>query len=224
MTTRKRSIQQIVEEQVKRWQITQEEPKEQEEKYHIVTISREPGSGGQLIAAGLAERLGYDLFHQEVIHKMAESTQMSQMLLESLDEKGLSTLDNLISSIIYDRYLWPDKYLKHLMKVIGTIGKHGHAVIVGRGANFILSSEKIIKVRIIAPLKQRIMNVANEFDCSEEEAKRRVIRSESNRRAFIRKYFNGDISDPINYDLIVNSNLLGIEASVKAIVNTVRDG
>ncbi len=66
--------------------------------------------------------------------------------------------------------------------------------------------------------------MANEFDCSEEEAKRRVIRSESNRRAFIRKYFNGDISDPINYDLIVNSNLLGIEASVKAIVNTVREG
>ncbi len=224
MATRKRSIQQIIEEQVKRWQIMQKKPEKQEERYNVVTISREPGSGGRLIATELAEKLGYDLFHQEVIHKMAESTQMSRMLLESLDEKGLSTLDDLISSIIYDRYLWPDKYLKHLMKVIGTIGKHGNAVIIGRGANFILSSERILKVRITAPLKQRILNVAKEFEGSEEEAKRRIIRSESNRRAFIRKYFNADISAPNNYDLVVNSNTLGIEASTRVIINTIKEG
>lgn len=222
MNLRKRSVQQIVEEQVRKWQILQKEPKEQEEKYHVVTISREPGSGGVLVAEKLAEKLGFDLFHQEVIHKMAESTHMSSMLLETLDEKGLNALEDLISSIVYDRYLWPDKYLKHLMKVIGTIGKHGRAVIVGRGANFILESKHIIKVRIVAPLKDRIANVVRTYDCSEEEAKRHVMRAESDRRAFIRKYFHTEISDPVHYDLVLNASALGIEGVVNAVINMVR--
>ncbi len=222
MNSRKRSVQQIVEEQVKKWQMQRNEPEIHEEKYHVVTISREPGSGGVLIAEALAQKLGYDLFHQEVIHKMAESTHMSSMLLETLDEKGLNALEDLISSIVFDRYLWPDKYLKHLMKVIGTIGKHGRAVVVGRGANFILESDYIIKVRIVAPLKDRIANVSRTYDCSEEDAKRHVLRAESDRRAFIRKYFHTEISDPVHYDLVLNASALGIEGSVNAIINTIR--
>ncbi len=212
-----KTILRIIEEQVQRWQIMQKETKEEKEGVSIVTVSREPGSGGRIVAAKLAEKLGIDIFHQEVINEIAKSADVSEKLLETLDERGLSILEDWISSLVYDRHLWPDEYLQHLMKVMGTIGKHGRAVIVGRGANFVLPPEKRFSIRIVAPQLWRIQNVSKEFDISLEEAKRRVMRTESDRRAFIRKYFNSDIADPTNYDLVINTATLNVDDAVKVI-------
>ena len=212
-----KSIPRIIEEQVQRWHIMQKEGKAEKEGVSIVTVSREPGSGGRIVAAKLADKLGIDIFHQEVINEIAKSADVSEKLLETLDERGLSILEDWISSLVYDRHLWPDEYMQHLMKVIGTIGKHGRAVIVGRGANFVLPPEKRFSVRIVAPQSGRIQNVSKEFDIPIEEAKRRVMRTESDRRAFIRKYFNADIADPTNYDLVINTATLKVADAVNVI-------
>ena len=212
-----KTIPRIIEEQVHRWQITQQKKVPQQEGVSIVTLSREPGSGGRIVASRLAEKLGIDIFHQEVIHEIARSADVSATVLETLDERGLSTLEHWISSLVHERHLWPDRYMQHLMKVIGTIGKHGRAVIVGRGANFVLPAEKRFAVRIVAPQAWRIENVSKEFDISSEDAKRRVMQTESDRRAFIRKYFNADIADPNNYDLVVNTATLNLDDTVNVI-------
>jgi cytidylate kinase len=200
-----------------RWQITRKKEVPEKEGVSIVTLSREPGSGGRIIAGRLAEKLSIDIFHQEVIHQIAESADVSATVLETLDERGLNTLEHWISSLVHERHLWPDRYMQHLMKVIGTIGSHGRAVIVGRGANFILPPEKRFAVRIVAPQAWRIENVSKEFDISLEEARRRVLRTDSDRRAFIRKYFNADIADPTNYDLVINTNTLKLDDAVNVI-------
>jgi cytidylate kinase len=212
-----KSIPRITEEQVQRWQIMRKEEKEEKRGISIITVSREPGSGGRIIASRLAEKLGIDIFHQEVINEMAKSADVSEKLVETLDERGLSILEDWISSLVHERHLWPDRYMQHLMKVVGTIGKHGRAVVVGRGANFILPPEKRFAVRIVADQTWRIQNVAKEFDITPGEAKRRVMRTESDRRTFIRKYFNADIADPTNYDLVVNTATLDLDDTVKVI-------
>ena len=217
MKTKTRSVLKIIEEQAKKWQLMKAKDKKEAAVFPVITISREPGSGGRIVATVLAEKLGLDLFHQEIINEMAESAQVSSRILETLDEKGLSVLEEWITSLVDNRHLWPDQYLRHLMKVIGTIGKHGNAVIVGRGANFVLPPEERIRVRIVAPLDVRVENVSSNFGVSAEEAKRHIIRTESERRAFIRKYFNADITDPINYDIVLNTGILSIEAAADAI-------
>jgi len=217
MKTKTRSVLKIIEEQAKKWQIMKAKEKKEAVVFPVITISREPGSGGRIVATTLAEKLGLDLFHQEIINEMAESAQVSSRILETLDEKGLSVLEEWITSLVDNRHLWPDQYLRHLMKVIGTIGKHGNAVIVGRGANFVLPPEGRIRVRIVAPLDVRVENVSSNFGVSAEDAKLRIIRTESERRAFIRKYFNADITDPINYDLVLNTGTLSIAAAADAI-------
>ncbi len=212
-----KTIPRIIEEQVHRWQITQKKKAPEKEGVSIVTLSREPGSGGRIVASRLAEKLAIDIFHQEVIHEIARSADVSATVLETLDERGLSTLEHWISSLVHERHLWPDRYMQHLMKVIATIGKHGRAVIVGRGANFVLPAEKRFAVRIVAPQAWRIENVSKEFDISSEDAKRRVMQTESDRRAFIRKYFNADIADPNNYDLVINTATLNLDDTVNVI-------
>jgi len=63
----------------------------------------------------------------------------------------------------------------------------------------------------------RIQNVAKTFKISEKEAKRRVIRTESDRRAFVRKYFNAEIEDPVNYDIVINTGTLSMDRAVSSI-------
>jgi cytidylate kinase len=217
MKTKPRSINKIIEEQVQKWQIMQTEKKKEETGIQVVTISREPGSGGNLVAKGVSKRLEFDLFHQEVIHEMANSANVSNILVETLDEKGLSVLEDWISSLVDDRHLWPDQYLQHLMKVIGTIGKYGRSVIVGRGANFILPGDKRLSVRVISPQDVRAQNVSRDYDISIAEAKKRILRTESNRRAFVRKYFYADIADPVNYDVVINTGALSIDVAADVV-------
>ncbi|MFH0729120.1 MAG: cytidylate kinase-like family protein [Pseudomonadota bacterium] len=212
-----KSIQQIIEEQVQRWQVLTREKKVLPAKRSVISISREPGSGGRIIATELANKLGFDLFHQEVLHQMAQSAHVDTRLVETLDEKGLNLLEETISSVVNEHHLWPDEYLKHLMKVVGVIGEHGRCVLVGRGANFILPRERCLRVRVVAPLAVRVKRVCTEFGLSPEDAKRRVIRTESDRRAFVRKYFYADVSDPLNYDMIVNTEYLSISDAVESI-------
>ncbi len=210
------ALEQLINKQIKRWEIIKKEV-ETEGYTPVITISREPGSGGSIIGKKIAEMEGLDFFHKELITRLGESTKISSMILETLDEKGLSLIEEWISSLVNRHHLWPDQFLQHLMKVVGTIGKHGKAVIVGRGANFLLPSERCLKVRIIAPLEVRIRNVAKQFGVSQEEARKRIIRRESDRRAFVRKFFHADISSALNYDLIINTGPLGLEGGIRII-------
>jgi len=213
-----KSIEQVIESQVKRWQAMSPAREGKAKPSPVVTVSRQPGSGGRLIAKGIADRLDLNLFDREILQGVAKSAKMSAFLLESLDEKGLNLVDDWVSTLVNERHLWPDQYLHHLMKVVGTIARHGGAVIVGRGANFVLPRDGVFRVRVVAPLEERVRHVADEFGVDLSEAKRHVVRAESDRRAFVRRYFNADIGNPENYDLVINTGRMNLEASIEAVV------
>ncbi len=218
MKTSRKSIEQIVEDQVLRWTRFKAEKKDVPTGINVVSISREFGSGGTLLAAKLAEALGFDLFHREVIQEMAQSANTSTRMMETLDEKGLSVIEDSIAAMVQDRHLWPDEFSRHLMKVVGIIGKHGRAVIVGRGAQFILPLDQNLRVRVIAPLAFRVKRVAKELGFSQTEAQKNILKNDSDRRSFSRKYFYTDVTDPLNYDLVINTERISIEAGVKTII------
>ena len=217
MKTQHRSIEQIVEEQMQKWHVSQIEKADEKEAIPVITISREPGSGGSIVADKLAEKLEFDIFNKNFIQDMAANTKISERFFETIDEKGVSVWNEWISSLVDYRHLWPDQYLKHLMKVVGTIGKHGRAIIVGRGANFVLPPGRRFRIRIVAPEKKRVKKISADYGITLNEAKRRIIKTESARRAFIRKYFNADIADPLNYDLVINTGTISIDAATDAI-------
>ena len=217
-----RSVEKFVQKQIEKWG-KQYKPDEKKKaaKIPVVTLCTEPGSGGRCIGEKVAQRLDFDYFHRDIIHKIAESARISTTVVESLEKERLSGVHDFIASIVKDQYIHPNIYLEHLMKVVGTIGKHGHCVIVGRGANFIIPPEDRFAVRIVAPLDVRITNVSRHHGVASDAAKRRVMVRESRRRAFVRQSFNVDIGDPLLYDLLVNTHHLSADAAVDAIVGAV---
>jgi cytidylate kinase len=222
MTKKKPSIDQFVKEQLKKWQSAYPKDKAKAEaQIPVITVALEPGSGGSIMAQKIAERLDFSYFNREIVEEISKSAEIRSTVVNTLEKERLSGVKDFISSLIEDQYIHPDTYLKHLLEVISTIGEHGSAVIVGRGANFILPAEEIFSVRVIAPLDIRIHNVALEYRVTTEEAKRRVIRRESRRKAFVRHSFNADIANPIHYNMTINTAKMKIAAAVEAVIAAV---
>ena len=222
MEKKKVTIDKFVKDQIKKWErLYPGKDKIEKARIPVITINKEPGAGGNLLAQKLAERLDLDLFNRDIIKEIAESAKISASVIETLEKERLSGVEDFISSLVNKQYLYPGLYLEHLMKVVCTIAEHGRAVIVGRGANFILPPKKRFSVRMVAPLDVRIKNIARRFGVSADEAKRRIIQRESRRSAFVRQSFNADISDPIHYDLTINTGNLSMESAVEAVIGAV---
>ena len=215
-------VEEFVEAQVKTWKTRlSKEGKIAGVRLPVITVCMEPGSGGSIVAQEIAKKLDFDFFHRDIINEIAKSSHISSQVIETLEKERLTGINDFISSLINDKYLWPGLYLEYLMKVIHVIGKHGRAVIVGRGANFILPLQERFSVRVVAPLEVRVQNVTREYSVSENDAKRRILRRESRRRAFVRQSFHEDIADPLNYDLILNTGKLSIKSAVNAVIGAI---
>lgn len=210
-----KSIEQFIRDQVAKWKT--------QTKSHIpvITISAEPGSGGRVIAQHAAERLKLDLYDRDMVKTIAESAKISDAVIESIEKERLSGVQDFISSLVDDRYLWPGVYLQHLMRVVAVIAKHGNAIIVGRGVNFIIPAEERLAVRVVAPLDLRVLRVAEEHGVTLEDARRRVIHRQNRRAAFIKQSFNADVADPVHYDLVINTGKLSMDATVGAIIGCI---
>ena len=182
-----------------------------------ITVSRQAGSWGTEICRKLAAELNMDFLGSEIISRIAESAHMSEKVVQSLGERHVTMLDNWITSFYMAHHLRPDVYFQHLVKIIKTAGEHGNAVILGRGAHYILPQVRTFRTRIIGPLEQRIENVIKNRGCSRQDAKNYIVNTDDYRKAFATKYFHEDIDNPASYDLVVNTEGISIDVAVDII-------
>jgi cytidylate kinase len=101
--------------------------------------------------------------------------------------------------------------------VVGAIARHGGAIILGRGAHLILRPGEGLRVLVVAPLEARIATMAAANGISEREAKQRIAAEEAARRAFLMKHFHADFGDPVSFDVVVNTQVLGVEGAVEVV-------
>ncbi len=187
----------------------------------VITISMQPGGGGDAIARKLAERLGFSLFNKEILKPMADWNNVSSKVLEAVEKYRMTGIQDMISSLMGKQHVYPEQYLRYLTEFVTVLGRVGNAVVVGRGVNFILPASSRFAVRIIAPLDTRVKNVASAFGVPLEKAKRRIKNRAAKRRDFVKRNFHVDIDDPLHYDLIINTQRLDVESAVDAIIGTI---
>ena len=182
-----------------------------------IALSRQHGSGGEVLARRLAETLDLEVFDREIIQRIAARTQLREQAVTALDERDRAVIDEWLAPFAAERYLTHYDYLHHLIGVVAAIARRGGAVIVGRGAHLLLRPGEALRVRVVAPPEARIAAVAEEEGLSERAARQRIEAVESERRGFLRQYFRADFDDPAQFDLVVNSAVLGLEGALASV-------
>lgn len=188
-----------------------------------ILISRERGSGGGRVAQMIGERLGWHVFDREIVEEIAKRTHIREQLVASVDEHVRSRWGiHRRKSEAGTEIEWQE-YLHQLRQVILALGYHGHAILVGRGAQWILPREGSLRIRIIAPLEVRLHRLAELEKCTVEAAHQAIEEADRQRSAFLRKAFGHDATEAHDYDLVVNTGDLSLSAAANIILSAAKE-
>jgi cytidylate kinase len=215
-----RSIEQIVEEQAKRWQITRGGARDLpgEPRGRVITVSREPGARGGEVARAVAQRLGLAFYDREILTRIAAEAHVAEQSVSPLDERDRRTwLADWLAPIATLEHLSPYEYSHHLGRVVDAIAAAGNAVILGRGAHLMVPPGHALRVLVQAPLAMRVATLAAREGMGEAAARRRLVELERERRSFLARCFHVDQEDAAHFDLRVNTGVLGVDAAVAII-------
>jgi cytidylate kinase len=173
----------------------------------VVTISTGAGAGGKEVARMLSERLSIPVFDKEILNAVAEEAHVEKHVLAGLDERVDGLKGAWLRYLVTGESLFKDTYRRNLINVVLAIASHG-GVILGRGANFILSHLPVLRLRIIGTSERCVGRYVNQEGVQQRVAESLVAETDKGRREFIRALYQRDIDDPRGYDLSLNSDRL----------------
>lgn len=198
--------------------------------FRIITVEREYGAGGSLVAAELARRKGWQLLDQQLTCEIAK--------LASVDEKAVARHEERCDPLLHrlakvfwrgsyerslpisdDKLFDADELVEYAHRVIEKKAEEGNCVIVGRGAPYILRTRPdAFHVFIYGSREKKIQRLIK-LKMSEKDAAEMVDTIDKERAAFVRKYFNAEWPCRRLYHLMVNSDH-GIEHVTNMILQT----
>jgi len=190
----------------------------------IINIGRQFGSGGRRVAAALSARLGIPVYDNELIVEAAQKSGFSKELFEKRDEhKSLFTLLNVVGTLHRygggESYLNDNRLFKIQSDVILELAQQGPAIFVGRASDYVLREMECLDVFITAPLEVRKRDVAEREGISLEEAEDLIARRDRDRESYYNYLTFGQWGVASNYDLCVDSSILGIEGTADFIID-----
>lgn len=185
-------------------------------KQVIISIGREYGSAGHLIAEKLAKKLNMDLYDRNLLDEVANVKHVDTNNLSKYDEKPRHFF---VSRTVKGYSNSPEENVAQLqLALLKSKAADGDSfVIVGRCADDIFRGmENFISVFIYADRQARIKRIKERHpELDEKQAVKKMERHDKNRAAY-HNYFSkgGKWGEKSNYDLCVNSTKLGLEGTV----------
>ena len=175
-----------------------------------ITVTRDLGAGGTATARMIADIMGWQLYDREILDYMAKRMDVHVRMLEGLDEKALSWVNDRLMPFLSGRsdHVKQSRYYQHLGEQLLIISMHGRAVIVGRAAAQLLPREKGLSVWITAPFELRASRYAADHNISKEEARAAIKKEDEQYARFVEGFVNKHVEDIGYYDLICNTEKL----------------
>ncbi len=189
---------------------------------YTIAITRERGAGGSAVAREAARQLGWAVYDRELLDCIAEQSGLRAELLQSIDEKRSHWLVELLESFAGVCAMRGSAYVRHVAETILALAMHGECVIVGRGAAAILPPATTLRVRIVAPVEERVTRLARQLGISEARAAHELQKVDADRAAFVKGYFHQDPADVHHYDLVINTSQFSIDQAAGIVVDAVR--
>lgn len=190
---------------------------------HVITISRELGSGGNQVAQELSKRLGIPYYDKEIINKTAQEFGVPHDQLQKNDEKKTNSfLFSLATAQIsgatasvypFNDIILDDRTFMYTSETIKRLAEEP-CIIVGRCADYILQNRNIIKVFVCADESDRVIRISESLGLSEKNAQKLIQKTDKRRASYYNSYTDREWGRANNYHITVNTSMLGIDGSV----------
>ena len=187
-----------------------------------VAISREAGSRGGTIGRRAARKLGWQVYDQELLEYVSQEGPMHQELLDALPAGASAWLGQRLEQLLREQSVSQHPSIVRLARAILALAAQGGVVLIGRGAGLLLPAETTLHVRVLAPLADRIAYLSQWLRLTDEEAAERVRLRDARRAEFLGTHFHRQPGDPHQYDLLLNSSLLGEEMCADLVAGAAR--
>lgn len=203
----------------------------------LITISRQYGAGGSEVARRVAEALGWRVVDNELVEQVAVRAGLSPAQVAAREERCSSFVERLARSLAAgtpDVFPPPDtageivelpeaELVKITETVVAEIAAQGRVVLVGRAASAVLAREAdALHVKLVAPRDFRLRMAAERLGCSLAHAAVVLDDTDAMRAKYHRQYYKRDWHDPLNYHMVLNTGLLGLDGAAEVVVGRAR--
>ena len=194
----------------------------------VICISRESGSGGRDIGVRLAELLGIPYYDSVLINEI-DNAGLDQEILAEADERKGRRFISLPKSGVKDPKLKGltanDIVFEKQSEWICNVAEKGNCVIIGRCADYVLRQNSLpyISIFVCSPMADRVERIAGIEGMDPKEAYVFLNKKDKERRTYYNFYTDGEWGKADNYDLCINSCLLGTEQTALMLANTLRE-
>ncbi len=195
----------------------------------IITIEREYGCGGGVIAQKVADRLGWKLWDQLLTCEIARLSNCQQSEVELREERVDPLYYRLFKSVLRGSFegslnlhrlklLDADSILRITQKVTQTAAAAGNCVIVGRGSqHFLCQRDDTLRIFLYAAKEEKVRRLQAE-GIHQEQAEELVDTVDRERAAFVEKYFDMPWPNRAIYHALLNT-AFGDETVVRSILS-----
>lgn len=187
-------------------------------KQLIISVGREFGSGGHIVAANLAKHFGFPLLDSNILSDIAKEKNTSEDFLRKYDE---SARNLFFSRTVNGFSNSPEEVVAHMQfDYIRSKADAGESfVVIGRCSDYILRGNPgLVRVFILGDEEAKVKRVMERENLPEDKARGLMEQSDKRRKYFHNTHSDNKWGDSRSYDITVNSSKLGIEGTSELIV------
>lgn len=195
----------------------------------FITISRQAGAGGNLLAQQLVETLNrhdpqgkpWSAWDQELIEKVAFEHNIPRECIAALEDDRRPWFLEFVNGLISQQAGAGDESIVYarVAETVRALALTGRAVIVGRGGVYLTAGmDGGVHVRLVAPLAHRVENLATQLNISLDEAVKRVAQIDHNRAVFYKKYWPKKQLTPDIFTVTLNTAALTDDQMIKCLL------
>lgn len=191
----------------------------------IITIGRQFASDGGEIGKKLSELTGIPCYDREALVNIAAKHGIPLETFEKADEQAtssflyslaMSSYSGNIAHFGMNDYVMTDRVFNIQSAEIKKLAESGNCIIIGRCADDVLSEfDNVLKIFIHAPLDYRIKVLMDKEKIDENAARKQISKADKKRASYYNFYTGKGWGDPKNYNMNVDSSVLGVEGTAK---------
>lgn len=196
-------------------------------KPYIITIARQYGSGGKTVGKMLSDRLHIPFYNREIITMASEDSGINAMLFtdERLKPDLITRLksrykgDLPLPNDSSKAYLRDDALFDYQAKIIRRLADQGPCVMIGRCADYVLKGRPdVVRVFVHADPDFCLEQAMKVDSLPQDEVVRKIAEIDDYRAKYYKHHTGHDWYDARNYDLSLNSGVLGFDGVVEEVI------